>query len=135
LLLSQLFSRDGLSDQGIEHQIWLCHLRNSDDFGANLSGKMSRKVTLSTVPGVRFVLHFSALVFFTAQSSGRCYHPSVSAVLYPEDWEDPSNPPLPSSNEFQFFVLSRFFSPILLLKNGMERTANQREPISVLAVF
>jgi hypothetical protein len=85
--------------------------------------------------GVRFVLHFSALFFFTAQCSGRCYHPSASPVLYPEDQEDPSNPPLQSSNEFQFFVLLRFFSPVLLLKNGKERTANHREPISVLAVF
>jgi hypothetical protein len=91
--------------------------------------KVPRKVTFLTVPGVRFVLHFSALLFFTAQCSGRCYHHNASAVLYPEDREDPSNSPLQSSNEFQFFVLSRFFSPVLLLKNGMERSANQREPI------
>jgi hypothetical protein len=134
-LFAQLFSRKGSSPQAVEHQKWLCHLRNSDDFGANLCGKVSRKVTFLTVPRVRFVLHFSALLFFTAQSSARCYHPSASPVLYPEDWEDPSNPPLRSSNEFQFFVLPRFFSSVLLLKNGKERSANQREPISVLAVF
>jgi hypothetical protein len=88
-----------------------------------------------TVLGVSFVLQFSALIFFTAQSSACCHHPSASPVLYPEDWEDPSKPSLPSSNEFQFFVLPRFFSPVLLLKNGMERPVNPREPISVLAVF
>jgi hypothetical protein len=33
-----------------------------------------------------------------------------------------------SSNEFEFFVLPRFFSPVLLLKNGMERPANHRNP-------
>jgi hypothetical protein len=135
LLLSQLFSRNGLSHPASERQKWLCHLRNSDDFGANLCGKASRKVTFWTVPGVSFVLHFSALFFFTAQSSALCYHPSASPVLYSEDGEDPSNPPLLSSNEFQFFVLPRFFSPVLLLKNEKERSANQRKPISVLRFF
>jgi hypothetical protein len=144
LLLAQLFHGDISSDRAIEHQngsalcpmpYALCPLPNSDDFGADLYGKVSRKETFLTVPGVCFVLHFSALLFFTAQSSARCYHPSASPVLYPEDREDPSNPPLQSSNEFQFFVLPRFFSPVLLLKNGMERPANQREPFSVLAVF
>jgi hypothetical protein len=124
-----------LSDQAIEHQTKLCHLPNSNSFGANLYSKVSRKVTFSTVPGVNFVLHFSVLLFFTLQCYDCCYHLSASSVLYPEAWEDPSNPPLPSSNEFQFFVLPHFFSSGLLLKNGKERFANHREPISVLAVF
>jgi hypothetical protein len=83
----------------------------------------------------QFCSSISALFFFTVQCYGLCYRPSASAVLYPEDLEDPSNPPFPSSNEFQLFVLPRFFSPVLVLKNGMERSANQRKSISVLAVF
>jgi hypothetical protein len=91
-----------------------------------------KEVTFSTVPGVGFVLHFSALFFFASQSSARCYHPSTSPVLYPEDRKDPSNPPLPSSNEFQFLVLPRLFSPVLLLRNGMERSANHLSPAGFL---
>jgi hypothetical protein len=116
LLLSQLFSRNGLSHPAIEHQIWLCHLPNTDDFGANLCGKASRKVTFSTVPGVSFVFHFSALFFFTAQSSARCYHPSASPVLYPEDGEDPSNPPLRHRMNFSFLCCPVSFHPFCCSK-------------------
>jgi hypothetical protein len=135
LLLAQFFSRDDSSNQVIEHQTWLCPLPNSYDFGACLCGKAFRKVTFSTVPGVSFVLQFFALLFFTAQSSGRCYHPSASPVLYPEDREDPFSPPFPSLTVFQFFCAFGFFSAVLLLKIEMEWDGNQRKRISVLAVL
>jgi hypothetical protein len=86
-------------------------------------------------PGVNCFLQFSALVFFTSQSFARCYHPRASPVISPEDWEDPSNPLLSSSNEFQFFRTHGFFSPVLLLKNEMECSGNQRKRISVLRFF
>jgi hypothetical protein len=116
LLLAQLFSRNGLYNQAIKHQIGLCHFPNYDDFGADLCGKVSRKVTFSTVPGVNFVLQFYALLFFISQWYSRCYHPRASPVLYPEDWEDPESPPLPSLNEIQFFRTFRFFSPFFCSK-------------------
>jgi hypothetical protein len=95
-VLAQFFSRDDSSNQVIEHQTWLYPLPNSGDFGAHLCGKMPRKVSFLTVAGVTFVLQFSALLFFTSQSSARCCHRRTSPVLSPEDLKDPSNSPFPS---------------------------------------
>jgi hypothetical protein len=81
-------------------------------------------VTFLTVPGVSFVLQFSALLFFTAQSSALCYHPSARPVLYPEDWEDPSNPPSNRRMNFRFLCC-----PLLLARSvAQKRNGKVRQP-------
>jgi hypothetical protein len=100
---------------------------HDDNFDAPPYGKVSRKMTFSVVPGVSFVLQFSALFLFTPQSYARCYHPSASLVLYPEDREDTSNPRLLLSNEFQFCGLSvcfRRFSSSTMKSNGRGTNVN-----------
>jgi hypothetical protein len=70
-----------LSNQGREHQIYLCHFPNSDDFDANLYSNVSRKVTSAKVAGGRRVPQFPATFFCTLQSSAFFIFNSQFSIL------------------------------------------------------
>jgi hypothetical protein len=55
-------------------------------------------------------------LFFASQFDGHSYWIRPSPVLYPEDREDPSKLPFPSSKQFHIFRPFHFFSRFLLTK-------------------